>query len=82
MLQDGREIARVHYALTTSREIFSTSSHTRGYVRPVKGQIEVGEEYVLRLENGKELEFYARHTNGIDYPWSTYTVTVNDEPEV
>jgi hypothetical protein len=79
--KDGHEIARVHYALTTTREFLSTISRTRGYIRPVRGHIDVGEDYVLRLENGGEVGFIARYTNGIDYPHATYSVTVSGDPE-
>jgi hypothetical protein len=81
VLKDGHEIARVHYALTTTREFLSTASRTAGFVRPVRGKIEVGEDYVLRLETGGELDFFARYTNGIEYPHATYSVTVNGDPE-
>jgi hypothetical protein len=82
VFKDGHEVARVHYALTTARQPFGNVSRTRGFVRPVRGQIDVGEAYVLRLENGKDLDFFARHTNGIDHPRSTYSVTVRGDPEV
>jgi hypothetical protein len=81
VFKNGHEVARVHYALTTTREFLSTASRTAGFVRPVRGKIEVGEHYVLRLETGGEVEFFARYTNGIDHPHSTYSVTVNGDPE-
>ncbi len=81
MLKNGHEIARVHYALTTARDFLSTISQTRGYVRPVRGHIDLGEDYVLRLENGGEVEFFARYTNGIDHPHATYSITVSGDPE-
>jgi hypothetical protein len=51
-----------------------------GYVKPVRGHIDVGEVYLLRLDDGTEVEFFARYTNGIDHPRSTYSVTVNGDP--
>ncbi len=81
ILQGGHEIARVHYSLIKSADPFSSLSRTTGFIRPLDGQIDVGIAYGLRLADGREVEFFARYTNGIDYPHATYSVTVSGDPE-
>jgi hypothetical protein len=81
VLRGSQEIARVQYSLMKSSDPFSALSRTRGFVRPQDGQIDVGLAYVLRMADGREVEFFARHTNGIEYPHATYSVTVNGDPE-
>ena len=81
VLKGGQEIARVQYSLMKSADPFSALSRTQGFARPLRGHVDVGIPYVLRLSDGREVDFFARYTHGIDYPHATYSVTVSGDPE-
>jgi hypothetical protein len=81
VLQGGREIARVQYTLMKSSDPFSALPRTQGFIKPLHGHVDVGVPYILRMVDGREVDFFARYTNGIDYPHATYSVTVNGDPE-
>jgi hypothetical protein len=67
--------------LTKSVDTFSVLPRTRGFVRILYGNIDVGRIYQLCLEDGTEVSFFARYTNGLDQPHATYSVTVSGDPE-
>ena len=79
VLQRGHEIACVQYSLMKSADPFNSRSRTQGFIKPLLGQVDVGIPYALRLSDGQEVDFYARYTNGIDHPNSTYSVTVKGD---
>ena len=88
VLKDGIEVASVQYDLTKTvdriragNSVLDGLSSTTGSIRMRENDIEMGDMYMLRLESGTEVQFYAHHTSGRGYPNATYQITVNGDPE-